>query len=134
MLPTYCNVIVASNLFGGVLSDAFAGLVGGLGLVASGNIGDDVAVYKPPNGSAPTYAELNPPIVNVIAMILSAAKMVEHVGEADKADRIRNAVAPVVKEGRVRTYDMMCVPGGAWSIRQGEASTLQMTDAILTRL
>lgn len=95
-------MIVASNLFGGVLSDAFAGLVGGLGLAASGNIGDDVAVSKPPNGSAPTYAELNPPIVNIMAMILSAAKMVEHVGEADKADRIRNAVAPFVKEGRVQ--------------------------------
>jgi len=132
--PEDYNVIVASNLFGDILSDAFAGLVGGLGFAASGNIGDTVAVFEPTHGSAPKYAELNPPIVNPIAMILSAAMMVEHVGEVDKADRIRNAVAAVVKEGKVRTYDMMRIPGGAKSISQGAASTVQMTDAILAKL
>jgi 3-isopropylmalate dehydrogenase len=132
--PEDYNVIVASNLFGDILSDAFAGLVGGLGFAASGNIGDTVAVFEPTHGSAPKYAELNPPIVNPIAMILSAAMMVEHVGENDKADRIRNAVAAVVKEGKVRTYDMMRISGGAKSISQGAASTPQMTDAILARL
>ena len=132
--PEDYNVIVASNLFGDILSDAFAGLVGGLGFAASGNIGDSVAVFEPTHGSAPKYAELNPPIVNPIAMILSAAMMVEHVGETDKAERIRNAVAAVVKEGRVRTYDMMRLPGGATSISQGAASTGQMTDAILAKL
>ena len=80
-----------------------------------------VAVFEPTHGSAPKYAELNPPIVNPIAMILSAAMMVDHVGEHDKADRIRNAVAAVVKEGKVRTYDMMRIPGGAKSISQGAA-------------
>ncbi len=132
--PEDYNVIVASNLFGDILSDAFAGLVGGLGFAASGNIGDSVAVFEPTHGSAPKYAELNPPIVNPIAMILSAAMMVEHVGENDKADRIRNAVADVVKEGKVRTYDMMRISGGAKSISQGAASTPQMTDAILAKL
>src|SRR5215469_15579612 len=132
--PEEYNVIVASNLFGDILSDAFAGLVGGLGFAASGNIGDDVAVFEPTHGSAPKYAELNPPIVNPIAMILSAAMMVEHVGETDKAERIRNAVAAVVKKGRVRTYDMMRLPGGATSISQGAASTGQMTEAILAKL
>jgi len=132
--PEDYNVIVASNLFGDILSDAFAGLVGGLGFAASGNIGDTVAVFEPTHGSAPKYAELNPPIVNPIAMILSAAMMVEHVGENDKAERIRNAVAKVVKEGKVRTYDMMRISGGAKSISQGAASTVQMTDAILAKL
>jgi len=132
--PEDYNVIVASNLFGDILSDAFAGLIGGLGFAASGNIGDEVAVFEPTHGSAPKYAELNPPIVNPIAMILSAAMMVEHVGENHKAERIRNAVAAVVKEGKVRTYDMMRIPGGAKSISQGAASTVQMTDAILAKL
>jgi isocitrate dehydrogenase (NAD+) len=132
--PEDYNVIVASNLFGDILSDAFAGLVGGLGFAASGNIGDTVAVFEPTHGSAPKYAELDPPIVNPIAMILSAAMMVEHVGENAKADRIRNAVAAVVKQGKVRTYDMMRIAGGAKSISQGAASTVQMTDAILAQL
>ncbi|PYX90298.1 MAG: 3-isopropylmalate dehydrogenase [Acidobacteria bacterium] len=132
--PEDYNVIVASNLFGDILSDAFAGLVGGLGFAASGNIGDEVAVFEPTHGSAPKYAELNPPIVNPIAMILSAAMMVEHIGEVDKAERIKNAVAAVVKEGKVRTYDMMRISGGAKSISQGAASTNQMTDAILAKL
>ena len=132
--PEDYNVIVASNLFGDILSDAFAGLVGGLGFAASGNIGDEVSVFEPTHGSAPKYAELNPPIVNPIAMILSAAMMVEHVGEVDKAERIRNAVAAVVKEGKVRTYDMMRISGGPKSISQGAASTVQMTDAILAKL
>jgi 3-isopropylmalate dehydrogenase len=132
--PEDYKVVVASNLFGDILSDAFAGLVGGLGFAASGNIGDDVAVFEPTHGSAPKYAELNPSIVNPIAMILSAAMMVEHVGETDKSDRIKNAVAAVVKEGKVRTYDMMRISGGAKSISQGAASTRQMADAILARL
>jgi isocitrate dehydrogenase (NAD+) len=132
--PEDYNVIVASNLFGDILSDAFAGLVGGLGFAASGNIGDTVAVFEPTHGSAPKYAELNPPIVNPIAMILSAAMMVEHVGEVEKAERIKSAVAAVIREGKVRTYDMMRISGGAKSISQGAASTNQMTDAILAKL
>ena len=132
--PEDYNVIVSSNLFGDILSDAFAGLVGGLGFAASGNIGDEVAVFEPTHGSAPKYAELDPPIVNPIAMILSAAMMLDHVNEGQKAERIRKAIAGVVREGKVRTYDMMRIPGGAKSISQGAASTVQMTDAILEKL
>ena len=132
--PEEYGVVVASNLFGDVISDAFAGLIGGLGFAASGNIGDEVAVFEPTHGSAPKYAELNPPIVNPIAMFLSAVMMLEHVGEVEKAHRIREAISAVVKEGRVRTYDMMRIPGGANAIRQGAASTIQMTDAVMARL
>jgi isocitrate dehydrogenase (NAD+) len=132
--PEDYGVIIASNLFGDVISDAFAGLVGGLGFAASGNIGDEVAVFEPTHGSAPKYAELNPPIVNPIAMILSGAMMLDHVGEHDKAERVRSAIAAVVVEGKVRTYDMMRIPGGAKSISQGAATTMQMADAILKKL
>jgi isocitrate dehydrogenase (NAD+) len=132
--PEEYNVIVASNLFGDILSDAFAGLVGGLGFAASGNIGDEVAIFEPTHGSAPKYAELNPPIVNPIAMILSAAMMLDHVSEGAKAERIRKAIAAVVRQGKVRTYDMMRLSGGPKAIGQGAASTVQMTDAILEEL
>jgi len=132
--PEDYGVIVASNLFGDVISDAFAGLVGGLGFAASGNIGDEVAVFEPTHGSAPKYAALNPPIVNPIAMILSAAMMLDHLGETDKAIKIRAAIAAAVAEGKVRTYDMMRIAGGAKSIAQGAASTQQITDAILAKL
>jgi isocitrate dehydrogenase (NAD+) len=132
--PEDYNVIVASNLFGDILSDAFAGLVGGLGFAASGNIGDEVAVFEPTHGSAPKYAELHPAIVNPIAMILSAAMLVEHVGETAKAERIRNAVAAVIREGKTRTYDMLRLTGGPTAISKGAASTSQMTDAVLRKL
>ena len=132
--PEEYGVVVASNLFGDVISDAFAGLIGGLGFAASGNIGDEVAVFEPTHGSAPKYAELDPPIVNPIAMFLSAVMMLDHIGETEKAGHIRGAIAAVVKQGKVRTYDMMRIPGGAKAIAQGAASTVQMTDAVLREL
>ena len=132
--PEDYGVVVASNLFGDVISDAFAGLIGGLGFAASGNIGDEVAVFEPTHGSAPKYAELDPPIVNPIAMFLSAVMMLEHVGETEKAHRIRQAIAEVMQEGKVRTYDMMRIPGGPKAISQGAASTIEMTDAVLAKL
>src|SRR6201998_30403 len=132
--PEEYGVVVASNLFGDVISDAFAGLIGGLGFAASGNIGDEVAVFEPTHGSAPKYAELDPPIVNPIAMFLSAVMMLEHVGEIQKAHRIREAIAEVVQEGKVRTYDMMRIPGGPTAISQGAATTIEMTDAVLASL
>jgi 3-isopropylmalate dehydrogenase len=132
--PEDYGVVVASNLFGDVISDAFAGLIGGLGFAASGNIGDEVAVFEPTHGSAPKYAELDPPIVNPIAMFLSAVMLLEHVGENEKAGLIRDAIDAVVREGKVRTYDMMRIPGGAKAIQQGAASTVQMTDAVLAKL
>src|SRR5437763_6945935 len=132
--PEDYGVVVASNLFGDVISDAFAGLIGGLGFAASANIGDEVAVFEPTHGSAPKYAELDPPIVNPIAMLLSAVMMLEHVRELEKARRIRDAIAAVVKEGRVRTYDMMRLPGGSKALAAGAASTIEMTEAILAKL
>jgi 3-isopropylmalate dehydrogenase len=132
--PEDYGVLVASNLFGDVISDAFAGLVGGLGFAASGNIGREVAVFEPTHGSAPKYAELDPPIVNPIAMILAAAMMLDHIGETEKSKRIWDAVAHVVCEGKVRTYDMMRLNGGPNVIAQGAAGTTQMTDAIIAHL
>jgi isocitrate dehydrogenase (NAD+) len=132
--PENYGVVVASNLFGDVISDAFAGLIGGLGFAASGNIGDEVAVFEPTHGSAPKYAELDPPIVNPIAMFLSEVMMLDHIGETEKAERIREAIAAVVREGKVRTYDMMRLPGGPESIDRGAATTTQMTEAVLGKL
>ena len=132
--PETYGVLVAGNLFGDIVSDAFAGLVGGLGFACSGNIGDEVAVFEPTHGSAPKYEKLDPPIVNPIAMILSAVMLLDHVGEADKAKRVREAVAAVVAEGKVQSYDMMKLSGSAESIAQGAATSMQVTDAIIAAL
>ncbi len=132
--PEDYGVIVAGNMFGDIISDGFAGLVGGLGFAASANIGREVGVFEPTHGSAPKYAELDPPIVNPIAMILSAAMMLDWLGEEEKAGRIRSAIAAVVAEGRVRTYDMLKLRGGPQAIDEGAATTTQMTDAIIAAL
>jgi 3-isopropylmalate dehydrogenase len=132
--PENYGVVVASNLYGDVISDAFAGLIAGLGFAASGNIGDEVAVFEPTHGSAPEYAELDPPIVNPIATFPSAVMMLDHGGEVEKACRIRDPIAAVVKEGKVRTYDMMRIQCGGQFIEQRAASTVQMTDAVLAKL
>ena len=132
--PEDYGVIVAGNMFGDIISDGFAGLVGGLGFAASANIGDEVGVFEPTHGSAPKYVELDPPIVNPIAMILSACMMLDHLDETDKADAIRKAISDVVAEGKVRTYDMMKMPGREDVVTKGAASTYQMTDAIVERL
>jgi 3-isopropylmalate dehydrogenase len=132
--PEDYDVIVAGNLFGDIVSDAFAGLVGGLGFACSGNVGDEVAVFEPTHGSAPRYAELEPSIVNPIAMILSAALLLDHVGETERAEAVRRAVGDVVAEGRVRTYDMLRLRGGPDVVGRGAATTQQVTDAVLERL
>ena len=132
--PEDYGVIVAGNMFGDIVSDGFAGLVGGLGFACSANIGDEVAVFEPTHGSAPKYERLDPPIVNPIAMVLSACMMLDHIGEADKATRIRSAIAAVIAEGRVRVYDMLKLKGGPDVIKQGAATTTQMTDAIIAKL
>ena len=132
--PEDYSVIVAGNMFGDIVSDAFAGLVGGLGFACSANIGDEVAVFEPTHGSAPKYEKLDPPIVNPIAMILSAAMLLDHIGETDKAESIRNAIAAVVGKGEVRTYDMMRLPGGPDVIAKGAATTTQVADAIIANL
>jgi 3-isopropylmalate dehydrogenase len=132
--PEAYGVIVAGNMFGDIVSDAFAGLVGGLGFAASGNIGDEVAVFEPTHGSAPKYEHLDPPIVNPIAMFLTSAMLLDHVGEMDMARAVRGAVAEVIEAGEVRVYDMMKLPGGPDVIQQGAATTIEMTDAVISKL
>jgi len=132
--PEDYGVVLSSNMFGDIASDGFAGLVGGLGFAASGNIGREVAVFEPTHGSAPKYEQLAPSIVNPIAMILSAVMMLEHIGEAGRAAHIKTAIGKVIEEGRVRTYDMLRLTGGADVFKHGAATTRQMTDAILARL
>lgn len=132
--PEDYGVIIAENMFGDIISDGFAGLVGGLGFACSANIGDEVAVFEPTHGSAPKYEKLEPSIVNPIAMFLSACMMLDHIGENEIAERIRKAIAEVIKEGKVRTYDMLKLRGGPDAIAQGAATTQQMTDAVIAKL
>lgn len=132
--PEDYDVIVATNLFGDILSDAFAGLVGGLGFVCSANIGEEVAIFEPTHGSAPKYADLVPSIVNPIGMILSACMMLEYLGETEKSEHIISGLREVVAEGKVRTYDMSRLSGGPDVVKQGAATTAQMTDAIIDKL
>ncbi len=132
--PENYGVIVAENMFGDIISDGFAGLVGGLGFACSANLGEKVAVFEPTHGSAPKYQELHPPIVNPIAMILSACMMLDHIGEKEKAVKIKNAIADVVAEGKVRTYDMLKLKGGPDVFKQGACTTSQLTDAIIAKL
>lgn len=132
--PEDYGVLVAGNLFGDIISDGFAGLIGGLGFACSANVGDDVAVFEPTHGSAPKYADYPVSIVNPIAMIASACMMLDHIGENDKANKIRNSIAKVVEEGKVKTYDMMKMHGSADVIEKGAASTTQMTDEIIANL
>jgi 3-isopropylmalate dehydrogenase len=132
--PEDYGVVVSGNMFGDICSDGFAGLVGGLGFACSANIGKDCAVFEPTHGSAPKYENLKPSIVNPIAMMLSSVMMLDHVGETDKAKRVRDAIAAVVKEGKVRAYDMMKLKGGPEVLNQGAASTEQITNAILEHL
>jgi len=132
--PEDYGVIVAGNMFGDIISDGFAGLVGGLGFAASANIGREVGVFEPTHGSAPKYAALSPSIVNPIAMILSAVMMLDWLGETEIAEKVRGAVAEVIAEGTVRTYDMLKVRGGPEAVAQGAATTTQMTDTIIASL
>ncbi len=85
--PEDYGVIVAGNMFGDIISDGFAGLVGGLGFAASANIGHEVGVFEPTHGSAPKYADLDPSIVNPIAMVLSAVMMLDWLGETEIAEQ-----------------------------------------------
>jgi 3-isopropylmalate dehydrogenase len=132
--PEDYGVIVSGNMFGDIVSDAFAGLVGGLGFANSANVGESCAIFEPTHGSAPKYQNLRPSIVNPIAMILSSCLMLEHLGEEEKAKRIREAIAAVIAEGKVRSYDMLRLVGGPDVVARGAASTEKMTEAIIARL
>jgi 3-isopropylmalate dehydrogenase len=119
--PEDYDVLVAENLFGDIISDLAAQLVGGLGFACSGNIGDNYAVFEPTHGSAPKYAGQYK--VNPTAMLLATKMMLEWLGESGKAERLENAIAEVIKEGKVRTYDM-----------GGNASTLDVARAVADKL
>jgi isocitrate dehydrogenase (NAD+) len=119
--PSSYDVLVATNMFGDIVSDLAAQMVGGLGFGCSGNIGERLAVFEPSHGSAPKYAGQYK--VNPIATILSAKMMLEWLGEAEKAAAIEGAVASVIKEGRVRTYDM-----------GGSNTTLEIGEAVAAAL
>jgi isocitrate/isopropylmalate dehydrogenase len=115
--PFNYDVLVAPNLYGDIISDLCAQMVGGLGFGCSGNIGTKLAVFEPTHGSAPKYAGQYK--VNPIATILAVKMMLDWLGETEKSARLENAVAAVIKEGNMRTYDM-----------GGNASTLNMAKAI----
>ncbi len=133
--PENYGVIVAGNMFGDIVSDGFAGLTGGLGFACSAQYSaDGIAVFEPTHGSAPKYADYKVSIVNPIAMIESSCMMLDFIGEEATAARIRKAIAAVVEEGKVRTYDMMKMTGRVDVINSGAASTQQMTDAIIEKI
>lgn len=134
--PEDYGVIVAGNMFGDIVSDAFAGLIGGLGFACSAQINPDtgIGVFEPTHGSAPKYAGYQVSIVNPVAMIESACMMLDYLGEQQTAQKIRQAIAEVILEGKVQTYDMKKLPGNQEVLQKGAASTQQMTDAIISKL
>ena len=119
--PSNYDVLVATNMFGDIISDLAAQMVGGLGFGCSGNIGEKLAVFEPSHGSAPKYAGQYK--VNPIATILSAKMMLDWLGEGEKAAALERAVGAVLQEGKTRTYDM-----------GGSDSTLDMAEAIAAKL
>jgi len=119
--PYNYDVIVAPNLFGDIISDLCAQMVGGLGFGCSGNIGKQLAVFEPTHGSAPKYFGLYK--VNPIATILSAKMMLDWLGETEKAGVLENAVATVIKDGITKTYDM-----------GGNATTIDMAKAVAGKI
>ena len=102
--PQDYDVLVSSNMFGDIISDLCAQIIGGLGFAASGNIGDNYGVFEPTHGSAPKYAGKY--VVNPTAMLLSTKLMLDWLGETQKAEKLAKAIAQVIKEGKVKTYDL----------------------------
>lgn len=121
--PELYDVLVLPNLYGDIISDLAAGLVGGLGIAPSANLGEEIALFEPIHGSAPKYAGKN--VVNPTATILSATMMLKHIGELGKANIIEEAVKNVIKDGKFVTYDMKS------SNELPPATTSQMTEAII---
>jgi len=134
--PENYGVIVAGNMFGDIVSDGFAGLIGGLGFACSAQYNPEtgIGVFEPTHGSAPKYADFPVSIVNPIAMVESACMMLDFIDEQTIATKIRKAVAAVVAEGKVRTYDMAKMAGRADVVEKGAASTTEMADAIIAKL
>jgi isocitrate dehydrogenase (NAD+) len=119
--PELYDVLVLPNLYGDIVSDLAAGLVGGLGVAPGANIGTDAAVFEPVHGSAPKYAGLNK--ANPTALILSGALMLRHLGHPDAAERVETAVREVIADGKATTYDL-----------GGPAGTSDFADAVIERL
>ena len=119
--PYQFDVIVAPNLYGDILSDLCAGLIGGLGLAPAANIGDEVSIFEPVHGSAPDLAGKK--VANPTAMILSAVLMMRQIGETEAADRIEKAIEAVINAGRYTTPDL-----------GGHSSTLEMADAVMAMI
>ena len=134
--PENYGVIVAGNMFGDIVSDGFAGLIGGLGFACSAQYNPEtgIGVFEPTHGSAPKYADYPVSIVNPIAMVESACMMLDFVDEQNIAGNIRKAIAEVIVEGKVQTYDMAKMSGRADVVEKGAASTAQMADAIIDKL
>ena len=119
--PQDYGVMVSSNMFGDIISDLSAQLVGGLGFASSGNIGDDFAVFEPTHGSAPKYAGLYK--ANPTAMLLAVRLMLEWLGETETAQALMQAIADTIAEGKIRTYDM-----------GGDNTTLEVAQTVADRL
>jgi len=119
--PLDYSVLVTSNMFGDIVSDLCAQLVGGLGFAASGNIGDNYAVFEPTHGSAPKYAGQYK--VNPMAMLISVKLMLDWLDEGDKSLSLEKAIAQVIREGKVRTYDM-----------GGSNTSLEVAEVVAERL
>ncbi|HUV52064.1 MAG TPA: isocitrate/isopropylmalate dehydrogenase family protein [Dehalococcoidia bacterium] len=125
--PERYDIIVLPNLYGDIVSELCAGLVGGIGVVPSANIGDKIAVFEPAHGSAPKYAGRNK--VNPMAMMLSASMMLKHIGEEKPAQRLERAIIQVISEGKTVTYDLKSDPNDP-SI----ATTSAVADAVIKKL
>ncbi|HEY8530791.1 MAG TPA: isocitrate/isopropylmalate family dehydrogenase, partial [Limnochorda sp.] len=125
--PELYDVLVLPNLYGDIISDLAAGLVGGLGMAPGANIGDGVALFEPTHGSAPKYAGLNK--VNPVAIILSGVMMLRHLGETEAADRVERAVAKVIAEGKSVTYDLKEDRSDPTAV-----GTSEMADAIIAAM
>ncbi len=119
--PTQFDVIVTTNMFGDILSDQIAGLVGGLGMAPGANIGTDVALFEAVHGSAPDIAGKG--IANPTALMLAGCQLLDHVGEIEAAKRVQRAIVQTLREDEVRTPDL-----------HGDATTVEFTDAVVRRL
>lgn len=127
MRPENYDVLVMPNLYGDIVSDVGAGLIGGLGVAPGANIGDGVAIFEPTHGSAPKYAGQNK--VNPTALILSGMLMLRHLGETEAADRLEKAVAEVLAEGKYVTYDLKPDRNDPTAV-----GTMEMAEAIAAKL
>ncbi len=125
--PKEYDVIVMPNLYGDILSDLAAGLVGGLGLAPGANLGDEIALFEATHGSAPKYAGTNK--INPMAMMLSGVMMLHHLGETYAANMLEGAIAETIREGRDVTYDMKAERNDPSAV-----GTSQVTNAIVARL